>query len=65
MSPTLIPSARAAALCRVAFFNGVQTGLNDEPLFELWTLRQTLSAALIAGGTFARETIEAGLARAS
>lgn len=49
------------ALRAIANFNGIQTGVNDEPLFEVWTLTVTLSSTLIAGSTYARHSIEPAL----
>ncbi len=61
MIHTLIPSPLAAALAAVAFFTGMQTGFQNEPLFELWTLKTDLSADLIAGSTVNRAKIVAAL----
>lgn len=59
--PTLIPSHVASALAAVANYNGVQTGLHDEPLFELWTLKVALTPTMLPHFTFARDSILAVL----
>lgn len=54
-----------SALPFVASYCGRQEGCGDIAAFDLWTLRVTLSPALVAGSTVAEETLLAWLAGAS